>query len=606
MKTVIIGGGKGALAIIELAMGAFLTELALEVECLVDRDPNASGMAFAREHGIRTSDDMDEAMALPGLELIIELTGDDSVLDKIYKTIPAGVKLIDHTFAHIFWDLVNAREDQKRRVRQLTELEERIEKERHFLQSLVDNIPDLIVVLDRNKRAIEVNDSFSKFAGISREEAIGRTCEGMLSTTELGQQCKQSSDMLDQVLKTGMPHSLILRTAEPHETHWEITRTPIKTREGETEAILGTWHRITERVLLKREVEAAEQRFKSFINSAKDWISIKDLDGRYVIVNPSCAADLNRHPDDFTGRRAEELLSPAMARLVTRNDRKVIDSDKPYTYDEVYDLDGREHIFQTVRFPLKDYKNSTIGVCTIARDITSEKQLRGQLVQAAKLAAVGKLAAGVAHEINNPLTGILAYAEDLADELDSDDPKIDDVKVIIRETMRCRNIVRNLLDFARQEDPELQTIGPNEMVGQALSLVERLPQFRNINIERSFLDSIPTINGDSRQLQQVILNLMLNAADAVEGKGIIELVTEYDRRHDQCVISVKDNGPGIPENLIDKIFEPFFSTKGTNGLGLAVSWGIVERHHGTIEVDTVEVGGAIFRIVLPAHPAAED
>jgi two-component system NtrC family sensor kinase len=226
--------------------------------------------------------------------------------------------------------------------------------------------------------------------------------------------------------------------------------------------------------------------------------------------------------------------------------------------------------------------------------------LGDQLVQAAKLVAVGQLAAGVAHEINNPLTGILAYAEDMIDDFPIGSEHREDLKVIIRETMRCRDIVRNLLNFARQEDPKLETVNPNEVVKQSLLLIEKLPQFRNIVIERKINERIPDIKGDPRQLQQVVLNLMLNAADAMKEKGIIVLLTEYDRRHDKCIISVQDNGPGIPENLIDKIFEPFFSTKGTNGLGLAVCWGIVERHRGIIEVDMPEGGGAAFNVIIPA------
>jgi len=254
-----------------------------------------------------------------------------------------------------------------------------------------------------------------------------------------------------------------------------------------------------------------------------------------------------------------------------------------------------------VRFPLKDYKGSTIGVCTIMRNVTSEKNLSDQLIQAEKLAAIGKLAAGVAHEINNPLTGILAFAEDMVDDLPEDDSHQSDLRVIIRETLRCRDIVRNLLDFARQENPKLEKLDPDMVVEQALSLVVKLPQFRNITIQTNLYDSAPSILGDPHQLQQVILNFMLNSAEAMEEKGVIILSTSYNRRYDKYIISVEDNGPGIPENLIDKIFEPFFSTKGTNGLGLAVSWGIIERHHGIIEVDKTKGGGALFKIILPVY-----
>ncbi len=465
MKTLIVGGGKGCRAIIRLAMGAFLRELTLDIECVVDIDSNAPGLLFAREHGFKTSTNMLQAMAMPGIELIIELTGSDTVLREIYRLLPEGVKVIDHTIAHVFWDLANAQEDRKRQLRVLTQL---------------------------------------------------------------------------------------------------------------------------------------EQRFESFINSAHDWISIKDLDGRYVTVNPAIARAFHRDPEDFIGKKAVDMLPPALARTVQIHDQEVINTNSHHTYDEVIPIDGREYYFQTIRFPLTDYEGNTVGVCTIARDVTSEKDLRSQLVQSEKLAAVGKLAAGVAHEINNPLTGILAYAEDLMDDLPEADPHQQDLRVIVREALRCRDIVRNLLDFARQDDPEFEEVDPNSIIDRSLVLVERLPQFRNITFEKVRTEDIPTIRCDPHQIQQVLLNLMLNAADAMKGKGRIVLTTEYDRKRNRCVIAVEDNGPGIPENLIDKLFEPFFSTKGTSGLGLAVSWGIVERHGGIIEVDMAEPTGSIFRVVLPA------
>jgi PAS domain S-box-containing protein len=600
MKTVIVGGGKGCRAIIGLAFGTFLKELTLEIQGVVDVDPNAPGMIYAREHNIRTFTEINEALGIPGIELLIELTGMDDVLEDIYKILPPGMKLIDHISARIFWDLTNAQEERERQLEEMTRLEKKVEGERHFLQSLFDTIPDLVVVLNRDKKAIRVNESFALFVGITSEQAMGRTCEQLLENTGFATQCRETSSMIEQVFATGAPHTMIWHVGSPKEAYWEVTRTPIFGRDGEIEAVLGSWHKITERVRLRREIDSAEQRFRSFIYSARDWISIKDLDGRYVVVNPAIAEAFHRKPDEFVGRKPEEILPESLARMIKRHDSKVVESEAHQAYDEVISIDGRDHYFQTVRFPLTDYKGSTIGICTIARDITSEKELRNQLVQAEKLAAVGKLSAGVAHEINNPLTGILAFAEDLLDEFPEGDSRRDDIEVIIREALRCRDIVRNLLDFARQETPSFEVVSPNFVAGLSLLLVEKLPQFRNIEMKKSMTDDLPEIKCDPHQIQQVVLNVMLNAADAMDGKGTIKITTEYERKHDRCVISVEDNGPGIPENLIDKIFEPFFSTKGTNGLGLAVSWGIIERHGGVIEVDTAEEGGAIFRIVLPA------
>ena len=159
MKTVIVGGGKGCKALIGLAQGSFLTELPLDIRCVVDPQADAPGMIHARDLGIMTSASVADAFALPGIELIIELTGSDEILEEIYKVHPPGVKLIDHTFAHVFWDLVNARNARDRRLQEKTALEQKIEKERHFLQSVLDNIPELLVVLDINGRVIMINES---------------------------------------------------------------------------------------------------------------------------------------------------------------------------------------------------------------------------------------------------------------------------------------------------------------------------------------------------------------------------------------------------------------------------------------------------------------
>ena len=182
-------------------------------------------------------------------------------------------------------------------------------------------------------------------------------------------------------------------------------------------------------------------------------------------------------------------------------------------------------------------------------------------------------------------------------------PHRHDLGVSARETIRCREIVRNLLDFARLEKLVLELRNPNQVVREALALVQKLPQFRNIRIVTELAEVLPLIECDLPQLQQVILNLMMNAAEAMNGQGTIVIHTEHEVTADRCLISVRDNGPGVPTELMTRVFEPFYSTKGTNGLGLAVSWGIVERHRGTIEVVNAKSGGAIFAIRLPVAGA---
>lgn len=601
MKTVIIGGGKGCCSLLSLTKRAFLKELPLEIKAVCDINPLAPGMELAEKMGFRTFTNIDEAIDLPNIELIIELTGRDSVLPLIYNKLRQGIRVIDHKIARIFWDVNNAHREQEWQLKELDKLEKKLERERFFLQSLFDSYADLVVVHDRDQIILRANKKFIEFAGKTKETTIGITCQEVLQNTALSARADENEHLLYQIYKSGKSHTTIKRIPPPNESHWEITRTPIFNKFGGIEYFLTVWHKITDQVMLRREIESAEMRFKSFIYSAQDWISIKDLDGKYLVVNPVIAKAYNRKISDFIGKDPEDILDKKLAKTIKFHDAEVIQTKQHRTYDEIIPVHGQDHHFQTVRFPLNDYKGEIIGVCTIARDVNRERRLQEQLVQSEKLASLGKLAAGVAHEINNPLTGILAYAEDLIDEFPPDDAHQDDFKVIIRETLRCRDIVRNLLDFARQDVPTLETINPNDIIAQSLMLVKRLPQFKDIIIDTRISDTIPKIQADQQQLLQVILNFMINAADAMNYKGEITISSEYDRKSSECIISVEDIGPGIPENLVDKLFEPFFSTKGTNGLGLAVSWGIIERHKGTIEVDTADTGGAIFRIVLPAY-----
>jgi two-component system NtrC family sensor kinase len=233
-----------------------------------------------------------------------------------------------------------------------------------------------------------------------------------------------------------------------------------------------------------------------------------------------------------------------------------------------------------------------------ARVAASQKQV----VQSEKMASLGKLAAGVAHEINNPLTGVLAYTEDLIDDTPEGDPRREEYRVIQRETLRCREIVRHLLDFARHGETRRMPTSINDVLRRTVELVAHLPSFRDVRIVEDLQEGLPRIEGDPGQLQQVFLNFLVNAAEAMPHGGEAKIVTRLRRDAPGIVASVTDSGAGIPEEMLDRIFEPFFSTKGgkSNGLGLSVSWGIIEQHGGQIEVQSQRDKGTTFKVYLPA------
>jgi PAS domain S-box-containing protein len=504
--------------------------------------------------------------------------------------------MMDHVMARLFWDLIKVEAD--------------LRDQRAQVQRILDSMPDIVMVLDREMRTRTVNAGFTRFTGLTRSQAHGQFCHDVICERAGPRATPDFLCPFDEVMRTRKRVSLVqIRECVPgREEHFEITMTPILGKDGEVLQVVEALHPITERVRLSREVEESAQRFREFIDSADDLISIKDPEGRYQVVNKATAAFFSMQPEDCEGKTVHELYPRDIADLVAAHDREVMARGQAITYEETLNYEGRENHMNTIRFPLRDYKGDVTGVCTISRDVTREKRLQRELVQADKLAAIGKLAAGVAHEINNPLTGILAFAEDLKEELDEREERElgDDCGVIIRETMRCREIVKNLLDFAKQRRPQFRLADLTEVVTNTLALVQRLLVFRDVEIRTSLAEELPPLPGDPGQLQQVLLNLLVNAAEGMNGRGEVEISTGVRDDGRTCHLTVADRGPGIPVEAIGRIFEPFFSTKrATHGMGLAVSWGIVERHGGRIEAENREDGGTIFRVILPMtqiHP----
>jgi PAS domain S-box-containing protein len=242
------------------------------------------------------------------------------------------------------------------------------------------------------------------------------------------------------------------------------------------------------------------------------------------------------------------------------------------------------------------------------------QRTQAQLIRSAKLAAIGELAAGVAHEINNPLTSIMGFTRLLLQKVDDDDPMKEDLQIIDREAARTKAIVRGLLDFARQREPRLESANVNEIVRTTMALVHHQAKGTGVIIKESFDETLPLVSLDANQIEQVFLNIVTNAIQAMPEGGELKVLTAY-RPHavdgaDCVAVEFHDTGTGIAEENLPRIFDPFFTTKevgqGT-GLGLSISYGIVESHGGWIEVETEMGQGSTFKVMLPVakgHRAA--
>jgi two-component system NtrC family sensor kinase len=236
------------------------------------------------------------------------------------------------------------------------------------------------------------------------------------------------------------------------------------------------------------------------------------------------------------------------------------------------------------------------------RDERLKEFAQEQIMKSERLATLGQLAAGVAHEINNPLGAILMYSHLSLEELDTEDPRRKNLEKVAAEATRCKNIVRGLLDFARQSEPNVEDADANEILRRTLSVLQNQAQFQNITITTTLCASLPKAMMDGGQIQQVFTNIILNAAEAIDGQGEVTIATRIAESSQPIEIEFTDTGCGISRENLDKIFDPFFTTKevghGT-GLGLAVSYGIIARHRGTIEVKSSPGNGTTFIVRLP-------
>ena len=230
-------------------------------------------------------------------------------------------------------------------------------------------------------------------------------------------------------------------------------------------------------------------------------------------------------------------------------------------------------------------------------------RMRARVNQSEHLASLGMLSAGVAHEINNPLGGILALTCLTLEDLPAGDDRRENLEEVVRQTERCRDIVKGLLEFSRQSETHREDIDVNDVLNRTLALIENQALFFNVKVIREWQEALPAVSGDSSELQQVFMNLIVNAVQAMHEKGVIRITTRHDVASDEVEVRVADTGSGIPADVIDRVFDPFFTTKASGegtGLGLSIAYGIITKHEGSIGVESEPGQGTTFTVRIPA------
>jgi len=494
------------------------------------------------------------------------------------------------------------------------EMERRVEEAGRKFQKISEMGEDGIMMIDEGNRIIFANTMATELTGYSNQELLGMKFTDLLNARDR----KFLAEMHDQV---GLDESkrlcteMKVHTADRGTKEAEVCITIARPEAGTMNTYVYLKD-ITERKKMVNEIRRSNEFLTKLIASSGDGIIAADMKGDIIIFNKAAEELLGYGPKEVMGKinivdfyppggakeimgklRSEEYggmgrLTPQQVILVNKSGEHI---PIQLSASVVYDEQGKEL--------------ASVGFFTDLRPrIKMEKELEEthlQLVNSEKMASLGKLAAGIAHEINNPLGGILIYSSLMMEELGGADSRKQDLEKIVQEATRCKDIVKSLLEFSRQTEPKMEPIDVNKAITDGLFFLEHQALFHNIDIAKNLAPVLPGVRGNAGQLKQVFMNIIVNAAEAMHGNGTLTITTTLSQDQKAVWIDFADTGEGIPRENLSRIFDPFFTTKelgkGT-GLGLSTSYGIIDAHGGRIDVKSQVGKGTTFRIELPVEP----
>jgi len=494
-------------------------------------------------------------------------------------------------------------------VRDITRVVEAEQK----LDLLTQLTQEGLLMADENHRVIFANTRMVEILNIPRGRIIGMHLGEVLTSQHL-HMAQELVSLVDHNLQQETRFCSILDKPDTEGHVPRVFETCMAVSRLGNKVLTCLYLRdLTSRILIERELHKTNAFLSNIIQNSVDGIVVVDKKGVPLIFNEGAerilgykAEEMIGNPENFRRFYPYEEASEMMRRM--RSD-EYGPPDKLNTTRITFINKNGEEVpvnFSATIIRERGEEVGSVGIFTDLREILKVHQeleaAQSQLVHTEKIASLGRMAAGVAHEINNPLAGILIYAELLQRDLAADDLHRENLDVIVNQTMRCQQIVNRLLDFSRQTLGQRKLFDINDVVHRCVELISHQAFFHNIKVLENLDPLLPQIVGDPGQLQQVFTNLLLNAADAMGGQGQITIASRPALQGEGVVLTFTDTGGGIPPEIRDKIFEPFFTTKppgkGT-GLGLSIVFGVIQRHGGTIEAESPPGGGTTFTIRLP-------
>lgn len=471
------------------------------------------------------------------------------------------------------------------------------------------------VIIAPDKTIVGANKKFYETFNLSLKEIHGRKCFRMFLHKDTP--CESEDCSISKVLKDKKTHSYTLRQ---HYRWEERTFSPILDENGDVDYIIGSMRDITRTKAIESQLHGVKEFISRVIHSSASAIVAADRQGNINVMN-SVAKELF---GDYNGqegkiKHTEQLYPPGKAVEIMKmlRDENIGGPGKlliPRT--TIVNSHGEEIEVEMSAAIIYDEKGNESATMAIYNDLKDKKKIekelklaQKQLAQSEKMASLGQLAAGVAHEINNPLTGVLFYSSLLLERDDLDESLKEDLGYILEDANRCKDIVKSLLVYSRNTGTEKNIIQFNDIINQSLDLIRDKKKFQNIVIKKHLSDEMMLISADTGKLNQVIINLVVNAADAMEGTGTITLTSYKDKVLKKIFLEIKDTGTGISHGDLSRIFDPFFTTKEvgkSTGLGLSIVYGIIEEHGASISVKKTGSKGTVFILEFPMYLAQEN
>lgn len=476
----------------------------------------------------------------------------------------------------------------------------RIEYLKEFNENVIQSITNGIMVLDRELRVQTWNRAMEQMFGLMAEEVVNKPFQALVKHILP----KGWLDRLRVVMETGQPfeeRGFKIRTPRKGMITFNYKIFPFFDEKRE---VIGV-------IFLHEDISAQEKvelKYRNLFEKAEDGIFVMDLMGNFISINEKAQKIFGKSRDELIGKEFCALISRDFRPEVKKQVKDVRKGDEvgPCEIEVEDNMGARIPVEVTITGVREDKK--IVGLQVIMRDIRERKRMQSQLIQASKMSAIGQLASGVAHEINNPLATIEVCAQELFELLADKNIKrnrnlgefVELTQTIQEQAERCKLITQNLLNFARKTEFKFADVNLSGLVERVIALIEFEAKVHNRQIIKSLCSDLPAIHTDPIQLQQVFLNILNNAMEAIEKQGEILVKTWVEDA--RVAVSFSDSGKGISPEDLDKIFTPFFTTKppgkGT-GLGLSICYGIIEKLNGKMDVKSELGKGTTFTIYLP-------